>query len=565
LSNGANFTTKGGFTNSGGLTVNSGSTFDVTGALSNFNSATNTLTGGTYNVGGTMEFAGANVVTNAANLTLTGTTARILNSSNGLNGIAGFASNAASGAFSLLNGATFTTAGAFTNAGSLTVGTGSIFSVKGNYTGGGSTRDDGTFNLLSGGTLNLQGGSLLFGDGSVSGAINSSGTISPGDSATSAGILKDTGAYSQGSTGTLDIFIGGATAGTQYDQLDVTTASLNGTLSISRAAGFTPAIGSKFTIMNYLADSGSFGTVNGLAINGSEHFALNCGSTACVLTVVAGALPSRPAQGSTKPSNFSHWITFRGQPAAPSNLAHWSAFRGQPSGPSNFAHWTTFQGQLTGPSNFSHWTTFKGSPDMRRRLETNADRAEEFSPSRLREMPAGFNMSQTWGELPSRPTSPVASLAATSPALGSIPILRGARLMGTPQLRLPVSPEFSGFQRRSQFSSSVTSLMAFTSAGFGNSMARLSTPAVANFGWLARHLQANRDRAIFGPEDFRKRPDFGRGAKVLNGAPRAKSIHPASSAPRAGFSGLHGRTAAAGFSLPISNLLSKPKFGFTFE
>ena len=57
----ANFTTVANFSNTGTLTVNSGSTFTVTGTLSQYHSATNTLQGGTFVVGGTLAGAfGAN-------------------------------------------------------------------------------------------------------------------------------------------------------------------------------------------------------------------------------------------------------------------------------------------------------------------------------------------------------------------------------------------------------------------------------------------------------------------------------------------------------------------------
>jgi hypothetical protein len=116
----------------------------------------------------------------------------------------------------------------------------------------------------------------------------------PGDSTKTTGILKDSGAYTQNS-GTLDILIDGTTAGSKYDQFNPTTASLSGTLNINVAAGFVPKVGSTFKIMNFTSETGTFATVNGLAINSSEHFTITYQGTDVLLTVVSGAAASNTA------------------------------------------------------------------------------------------------------------------------------------------------------------------------------------------------------------------------------------------------------------------------------
>src|SRR5215469_10389566 len=295
LSGGQNFTTNasdaagGNFTNSGALTVNGGSTFKVAGSLTNFSGTT--LTGGTYTIGGTFEFPGANIVTNAAKVTLTGTAAKILNSTSSANALANFATNASAGTFGLLSGATFTTAGNFTNAGTVSIGAGTKFTVGGpgvfTQTAG-KTTADGT--LTDSGGFSLTNGSL-FGKGTIAGALTSSGTVTPGDSSLLPGILKDTGAYTQSSSGVLDISIGG-TASTQFDQLNVTSTSLNGTLNIGLIKSFVPAVGNTFKIMNFSSGAGTFSTVNGLAINSSEHFTITYQPTDVLLTVASGTAPA---------------------------------------------------------------------------------------------------------------------------------------------------------------------------------------------------------------------------------------------------------------------------------
>jgi hypothetical protein len=289
LGTGRSFTTAGNFTNNGTLTVGSGDTFKVNGNLTNFSGTK--LTGGTYNVTGTLQFNGANIVTNAANITLTGTTARIIDQ-NSNNALANFATN--TGTFTLGSNTLFNTAGgSFTNSGTFTVSTGSTFIVGGsgiNFTQtAGKSTVDGTLQGTTIGTLSLNGGSL-FGGGTLGYAVMDQGTITPGDSSTKTGILTVSNTYTQSSTGVLDISIGGATKGTQYDQIKVnSTAALNGTLNVSLVNSFTPTIGQNFDIVNGASLTGAFSTVNGLSINGSEHFSLSQTATDIILTVVSGA------------------------------------------------------------------------------------------------------------------------------------------------------------------------------------------------------------------------------------------------------------------------------------
>lgn len=285
-----NFTTAGSFTNNGTLGIGSGSTLAINGSLTNVSGTT--LNGGTYEIGGTLKFAGANVVTNAATLSLAGGSAKFLNSTTGGSALANLAANAASGSFSLSGGQTFTSASAFANAGTISIGTGSTFTVGGSgaFTQtGGKLTDDGT--LAASGGVSLSSGGLL-GTGKITGALTSSASITPGASPASTGILSDTGTYTQNAAGALNIVIGGTTAGAQYDELTATSAKLGGTLNISLANGYVPTVGSTFKIVGYGSETGEFATVNGLAINGSEHFALTYQGTDLLATVVSGAATS---------------------------------------------------------------------------------------------------------------------------------------------------------------------------------------------------------------------------------------------------------------------------------
>jgi hypothetical protein len=295
LSGGANFTTAGALTNDGTLSVGSGDTLDIKGALTNVSGGT--LTGGVYDVSGTFEFAGANVVTNAANLTLSGTSAKFLNSTTNASGLANFATNAASGTFSLTSGANLTTAGAFTNAGAFSVGTGSTFKTGGTTAftqTGGSLADTGTLSASGGVTLSA---GTLAGNGSITGNLQSSGSVTPGVAGTP-GTLTDTGAYTQNAGGKLNIGIGGATS---FDALKSTTAVLGGTLNLSELNGFVPTVGSTFKILDFNSETGKFATVNGLTINGSEAYTVTYQANDVLLTVVSSA----PSKSGVNPSDSS--------------------------------------------------------------------------------------------------------------------------------------------------------------------------------------------------------------------------------------------------------------------
>jgi hypothetical protein len=289
------FTTGGSFTNNGTLTVGSSTSkfiVNLADNLTNFNSGTNTLTGGTYNVTGVLQFAGANIVNNAASITLTGTTSAIENSTAG-NGLANFANNTSTGSFTLAGNRTFTTVGAFTNEGVMDITKGSTFTVTGacnNYTqSAGSTTVDGTLTVNAASTVNITGGNLFGATGNINGNVDlTGGIVTPGDGAGLIGELKVTGTYTQGSAGTATIDLGGTTAITKYSVLDITkAATLSGTLDVNLVNGFTPVVGNTFTILDYLSASGTFSTTNLPTVTG-DHWLVTYNAKDLVLTLESG-------------------------------------------------------------------------------------------------------------------------------------------------------------------------------------------------------------------------------------------------------------------------------------
>ena len=296
INGGRNFTTAGNFTNSGTLTVGaSNSKFKVNGNLTNFNSTTGTLTGGTYALTGTLQFNGANIKNNAANITLTGSSAKITNQTSG-NGLANLAANMSSGKFTVTGGQALSDgATVLSNSGSLTVGKSSkltLTAATGAYKQtGGTTTVDGT--LTAPGGITFSGGSVFGNGGTFSGKTTlSGGTFNIGDVAKTAGVESITGAYTQ-SSGGLNIDIGGTTVGTKFDQLNIAgAAALNGTLNLGLLNGFVPTLGATFDIMNFASHGTStFSKITGTAINGSEHFSVIYSAKNVTVDVVKGPGP----------------------------------------------------------------------------------------------------------------------------------------------------------------------------------------------------------------------------------------------------------------------------------
>jgi hypothetical protein len=291
------------FNNKGTLVVNSGATLDITGANPFVNFSSNTLTGGSYLVTGTLQFDNANIVTNAANITLTGTASKIVDQTGTTNGLANLATNASMGSLTLAGNRSLTTGGGFSNAGTVKVSKGSTLTVggMGNYTqSGGTTTVDGTLATSAPGGISISGGTVFGSGGTFAGNLTSSGTLNIGDALKKAGMESETGSYTQSSTGILNIDIGGTTAGTLFDQLNITgAATLSGTLNLDLINAFTPVVGEMFDIINFASHTNMFTTVNGTSISPTEHFNVSYNATDVVLTVASGAsAPTRVALGS---------------------------------------------------------------------------------------------------------------------------------------------------------------------------------------------------------------------------------------------------------------------------
>ncbi len=113
------------------------------------------------------------------------------------------------------------------------------------------------------GLLELFNGASL----TTAGGLDNAGTITIDPSA-----LYISGNYTQQSTGTLDIGIGGYIPGNATGLLNVIgTATLAGALNVSLTGGFVPTPGESFTVLTFGSRSGDFTTETGLNIGGGQN------------------------------------------------------------------------------------------------------------------------------------------------------------------------------------------------------------------------------------------------------------------------------------------------------
>lgn len=171
--------TSGTFTNSGTIEAAGGNvTFTASVTIANYNAATDALTGGMWKAmaDSAVVFNGdPPIATNAADVTLSGAGSVFLP-------INSLATNAAAGAFHVLGGRTFTTAGALGNAGEVEVGPGSTVTVSGDYVQtSGRTIVDGLLATAGGGVIDILGGDLL-GGGTITAEVRLAGIVRPGTS-----------------------------------------------------------------------------------------------------------------------------------------------------------------------------------------------------------------------------------------------------------------------------------------------------------------------------------------------------------------------------------------------
>lgn len=132
--------------------------------------------------------------------------------------------------------------------------------------------------------LVISAGEVFSGSGTVLANLTNAGTVSPGSSP---GTITIDGDYTQESSGTLSIELGGTTPDIEHDQLIVTgNAILDGTLQVNLIEPYTPVLGDTFTILTYGSYTGSFNSLELAELTTGLGWEFEYGSDDFVLTVV---------------------------------------------------------------------------------------------------------------------------------------------------------------------------------------------------------------------------------------------------------------------------------------
>jgi hypothetical protein len=185
--------------------------------------------------------------------------------------------NAATGRISVVNGTLATGAGAanrLTNQGRIDL-------LDAVLNGGLHNAAGGTVTTAGGVAFNGQ----VSGDGQFSsgGLVTFNGSFDPGAAAT---IIEFGGDVTFTADNTLQLQIGGPTAGAQFDQLSVAgSAALAGTLDVKLIGSFLPAAGQSFPLIEYDVHAGTFSTVILPDLPMPLEWSLDYGDTALVLSV----------------------------------------------------------------------------------------------------------------------------------------------------------------------------------------------------------------------------------------------------------------------------------------
>ncbi|WP_457420329.1 choice-of-anchor D domain-containing protein [Roseateles sp. P5_E7] len=172
-----------------GIVLANGSILELK-ALSNYNAATNTLSGGSYQLSGAgiLKLPGADIRANAASIQFDGSTSAIRSDDATQSALRNLATNAAGGSFALLNGASFSTS-TFSNSGLLSIsGASSSFTATNSFSNTGS------------GQVVMAGGSFKGNWQSNAGTVSGFGTIIPK--------LNNTGSLQATAGGTLTLTAG---------------------------------------------------------------------------------------------------------------------------------------------------------------------------------------------------------------------------------------------------------------------------------------------------------------------------------------------------------------------
>jgi Ca2+-binding RTX toxin-like protein len=179
-------------------------------------------------------------------------------------------------------------------------------------------------------SLNINGGSIE-GNGSINVGLTNSGLLNPRHASnTEFGRLTINSNYTETNSARINIQLGGSTAGTNFDQVDINgNAAFDGTLNVSLLNNFTPTLGSTFDVLTYDSlNSSSNLDFTGLSINSTLQFLPQWFSNKLTLKVVEksstnlaiAATNANQTEGNTGTKVFTFTVTRSGSTTEINNV-----------------------------------------------------------------------------------------------------------------------------------------------------------------------------------------------------------------------------------------------------
>ena len=325
--------------NSATVTVNNSGTLD----LNNHNDAFFgiVMTGGTIKSGTGLITIYGNVMTNASSSTAVISGNLALSNANGPTQTFAVASGTVPS-----NGPDLAISASISGNGGITkTGAGTLTLSNTNTYTGATIVNAGTL-LVNGSqsasAVTVNSGAILGGTNGTVGTISvAGGTVSPGAASAGSGILNS-GNVSFVSTAAYNVNLNGTMVGSAYDELNVTgtvTIGPSSTLNVTLGAGFTPAVGNTFVIIQSSnAISGTFASLpeGAIYVAGGYSFRVSYKNNEVTLTSVAATTTT--VSSSLNPSIYGQSVTFT------ATVSNTSGSGGVPSGSVAFYDGSTLLG-----------------------------------------------------------------------------------------------------------------------------------------------------------------------------------------------------------------------------
>jgi hypothetical protein len=119
--------------------------------------------------------------------------------------------------------------------------------------------------------------------------LDNSGTVEA-----DSGMIQFNGSYTETSSASQVIGIGGTAPGSGYGQIQFSDPIFAGSFNVVLQNGFRPSPGDSFSVLSYPSVTGDFTSMNGLDLGNGLHLVPRYGTTGLTLMAVATATNAQP-------------------------------------------------------------------------------------------------------------------------------------------------------------------------------------------------------------------------------------------------------------------------------